>query len=435
MNIFIRKNIGWWSVVLLAVLPILRWLFLEPLSFRFADLNAITTSFGQMAGLLGMILFVLNLIISARSKIIDKIFFGMPDAYKIHHEIGAISFCLLLFHPLFLVVKFFNFSIKQAAMFFVPQGADAVSWGIYALGLMILLMVATFYIKLKYHVWKLSHKFMLAVFVMAIAHVIFIESDISQDLFLRYYILGFSFFGLALSFYQAFLSKNINKNFEYNVSSSQKLAENVWQIKLQAQKKGFDFKPGQFVFIRFLGQGTNSESHPFSIASSPDKNNFEVIIKSLGDYTSELDKIKLNTKALVQGPYGKFSYLQFPDKDQIWLAGGIGITPFLSMARSLPRENKQKIDLYYCAKNQAESVLLDELQEIAKTKNNFRVISWCSDQKGFVTAGKVLELSYNIKDSEIFLCGPSAFMENLRKQFLAMNIKNKNIHWENFNFF
>ena len=79
MNIFLKRNIGWITVAILAVVPILRWFFVGPLNFRFIDLNATATSLGQIIGLLGMILFSINLILSSRLKIIDKYFDGLES--------------------------------------------------------------------------------------------------------------------------------------------------------------------------------------------------------------------------------------------------------------------------------------------------------------------------------------------------------------------
>jgi predicted ferric reductase len=433
MNIFLKRNIGWITVAILAVVPILRWFFVGPLNFRFIDLNATATSLGQIIGLLGMILFSINLILSSRLKIIDKYFDGLPDVYSIHHKIGAISFCLLLAHPLFLVVKFFSFSIKSAVMFFVPQG-DAVSFGIYALALMIALMVLTFYIKLKYHIWKFSHKFMVLVFVFAILHNLFITSDISRDLFLRYYIFTFAFVALILGFYQAFLSKIFNRHLEYNVMSVVKLNENVLQIGLEAKDRELKFIPGQFVFIRFLGEGVSSESHPFTISSIPEDGKLEFNIKFLGDFTSQLKNLKEGDRAMISKPYGKFSYKEFKAKEQIWIAGGIGVTPFLSMARSLPKNSSQKIDLYYCIKNEKEIILKNELDLLSQQKSNFNIYYWMSEGKDFITANNILELSSGVISKEIFLCGPVSFMESLRLQFVKLGVKNNNIHWEKFSF-
>lgn len=429
METIFRKNIGLTTIIFLCLLPILRWFFIEPVSLRFVNLSATMTSFGQITGLVGMTLFAISLIMSSRLIIFDRFFYGLPNAYGLHHKIGAISFSLLLFHPLFLVVKYIQFSLRDAALFFLPSQSPAMNFGIFSLILMIVLMVLTFYIKLKYPTWKISHKFMVLVFMFAILHTFLITSDISRDNLLRVYVLGLSLIGLMLSFYQAFLSKYLNKDLKYQVKGLNFLTDNVAEIQLEPKGRALNFMPGQFIFIKFFGSGVSSESHPFSISSSPDKNDLRLVIKSLGDFTSQLKNIKAGDIALIEGPFGNFSHQSINNKNQIWIAGGVGITPFMSMAGSL--KDGYKIDLYYCVKNRAEAVLLDELMN---KNENIKVILWCSDEKSFINAKVVSEISGDLKNKDILLCGPPVFMNSLNKQFKELGVKKNNIHFEQFNF-
>ena len=89
--------------------------------------------------------------------------------------------------------------------------------------------------------------------------------------------------------------------------------------------------------LRFLWEkkdGIIGETHPFSIASSPSEDKVRMYIKSLGDFTTSLKNLKVGAIAEIEGAYGKFTYTNFGTAPQIWIAGGIGVTPFLSMARS-----------------------------------------------------------------------------------------------------
>ena len=435
MHTFIKKNIGIIAVLILGFVPVLRWFFISPASPRFSDLNSTSTILGQIAGIAGMAFFALNLILAGRLKILDRFFAGgLADIYGTHQKIGQISFCLLLFHPLFLVVKFLSFSLKSAALFFVPQGFDAQSYGIIALSLMIVFIGLTLYAKMKYQNWKLSHKFMVLTFIVAVLHAFLITSDISRDNFLRFYILGISAIGLAVSFCQAFLSELTNKNFNYKIKSVLDLNGQVTQIKLEAKSRRIEFSPGQFIFAKFFSKAVSRESHPFSISSPPAQKNLEMDIKSLGDFTANVKNLKPGNLVKINGPFGKFSYKYIKNKNQIWLAGGVGITPFLSMARS-SEISGYKIDLYYCTKNKEEAVLIDELVEIGSKNVNFRIIPWYSDEKGFISAEIVSKQASGVSEKDIFLCGPMPFMMALRKQFLNLKVKDKNIHWENFGFF
>lgn len=419
-------------IVILSSIPVIIWLFMQPLSIRFFDLNAVTTSLGQIFGLVGMVLFSINLILAGRFKFLDKYFKGLDKVYANHSKLGAISFSLLLFHPLFLVVKFITISLKDAAMFFVPFVNTPITWGIISLGLMIILMSLTFYIKLKYHVWKVSHKAMVVVFVFAIFHTFFVSSDISRNDFLRYYILLLASIGLIVSIRRVFLSKLSSKKFNYKVINIKQLNESIIEVEMEPLNKKMIFTPGQFAFFEFLGKGVSHESHPFSISSSNLDNNLKITVKNLGDYTSKLLNLKQGDNVLVDGPYGNFSYNKCQNKNQIWIAGGIGITPFLSMAKSL--EKDYVIDLYYSVKENKEAVYVNDLMEISNTIPSFRFNLWSASMNGYINSGVVANLSKDLESKDIFLCGPPAFMESLKNQFLSLGVDIKKIHYENFNF-
>jgi len=419
-------------IAILSFIPVVVWFFMQPLGVRFFDLNATTTSLGQIFGLVGMVLFSINLILAGRFKFLDKYFKGLDKVYINHSKLGAISFSLLLFHPLFLVIKFITISIKEAALFFVPFINAPITWGIISLGLMIVLMSLTFYIKLKYHVWKISHKAMVIVFIFAILHTFFISSDVSRNNFLRYYILSLAIIGLLVSFNKAFLGRLLVKKLKYKVKNVNQLNESILEIEMEPLNKKMIFNPGQFAFFEFINGKVSSESHPFSISSSNVESNLKITIKNLGDYTNELINLKINDSVLVDGPYGNFSYKNIQNKNQIWIAGGIGITPFLSMAKSLERD--YIIDLYYSVKENKEAVYLNDLQELSQKIPNFRFNLWAASLNGYINAGVVANLSKDLESKDIFLCGPPAFMEGLKNQFLSLGVDIKKIHYENFNF-
>jgi predicted ferric reductase len=405
---------------------------MEPLGLRFLDLNSITTSLGQIFGLVGMALFSVNLILSGRFKILDKYFKGLDKVYANHSKIGSIAFSLLLFHPLFLVVKYLAISTQEAGLFFVPFTNSSITLGIISLILMIILMSLTFYFKIKYNIWKISHKFMVIVFIFAILHTLAIPSDISRNDLLRYYILILAIAGLVISIHQAFLNKFLFKKFKYKVKNVNKLNENVTEIEMEPLRGKMNFNPGQFAFFSFLSGWVSSESHPFSISSSNKENNLKITVKNLGDYTDIIRNLRLNEKVSIDGSYGNFSYKNAQSTNQIWIAGGIGITPFLSMAKSI--ENGYNIDLYYSVKEGKEAVYLRTIQDIVQKNSNFKFNLWITSERGYINGGVIASISKGLEGKDIFLCGPAIFMESLKNQFVSLGVDINKIHYENFSF-
>ncbi len=421
-------------ITILLIIPMIIWANIAPFGSRFSDLVSTTTSIGQILGLLGMTLYSINLILAGRLKILDKYFKGLDKVYSHHRIIGTLSFSMLLFHPLFLVVKYVTFSLQEAAMFFVPfVSSMSVTWGILSLGLMIVLLAITFYSKIKYNIWKFSHKFMIIAFFLAVIHTFLISSDISRNNFLRYYIFTLSILGLIISVRRAYFSKILINKFKYIVKEVKDLGSGIVSIDMTPVYKKFNFIPGQFIFVSFKDPNVGSESHPFSIASNEKENNFRLVIKNFGDFTSRLKYLQIGSNVLVEGPYGNFTYKSIENKKQVWIAGGIGITPFMSMAYSL--DESYLVDLYVCVKEKGEAVLLNELLTITQKNKNFHVMLWCSNDQGFISAKFIADKVGGISDKDIFMCGPAVFMESLNQQFLSLNVVKDKIHYENFNFF
>lgn len=417
-------------ITILSVIPVIIWFFIEPLSMRFGDFTSAMTSIGQLLGILGMTLFAITLILSGRLKIIDRYLKGLDRVYVKHHILGAISFSMLLFHPLFLVIRYITISIRDAGLFFVPFRNIPITWGILSLIVIILLISATFYINMKYHRWKLSHKFMTIAFALAVLHTFMIGSDIAKNDFLKYYILTLSILGLIISIRKAFFDKILKKKYRYIVRSVTQLNNDAVEVELSGVKEKVSFKSGQFIFVSFKTNGLR-EFHPFTIASGDNENNLKLIIKNFGDFTYKIKSLKSGTEVLIDGPYGNFSYNNFENKDQIWIAGGIGITPFLSMSKVLDKD--YSVHLYYSVKDKSEAVQLGELSDFTLKNKNFKFTLWSSNESGYITAEKIKELDGDLLKKEMFLCGPPVFMENIKNQLLSLGVEINKIHYENFN--
>jgi len=428
----IRKNIGLWVVIFLALIPVLIWALIEPLSFRFSNASLILTSIGQISGLVGMALFALVLILNTRTKFLDNLFYGVNNAYVWHHNLGAIAFSLLLLHPAALVIKFALLSIQIAFNMLITSNF-AILTGEIALLLMIFLLILTFFIKLKYQVWKFSHKFLSLSFIFASLHMLFISSDVSNSVILRYYMVILTFAGLWAVLYRTVFPFIFVKKYKYIIEQVNQVTDSLVEITLSPESNKMDYKPGQFLFVKFNDDAIGKDTHPFSMSSSPSESNLRIAVKNLGDFTARLKILTKGTKAIIEGAYGRFSYLNYPvGKKQIWIAGGIGITPFLSMARNLQKDSPYAIDLYYCVKEKGELAFWNELKYISDNAKNFKILPFCSNESGFISADFIKKTSGDLENSEIFICGPQIMMQALRNQFVNLGAKKYNIHVEEF---
>lgn len=424
-------NKGWLIIGLLVLIPIILWVKNLSLSSRFMGSYNSITSLGQISSLIGIVLYSLTFVLSSRWKFLEDLFGGMNRVYIAHHLLGGISFVLILIHPLLLAFARLTVSLDYAVSLFIPGTDYTVDFGIAGLFFMIALLILTFFINLPYQIWRLTHKFIGIAFFFGALHMFLVPSDVSRYADLRIYMAVIIGIGMISYLYRTVLGRLLVKKYIFSVDKVIKLKGNIIDLELSPQGASFPFEPGQFVFIGFHDAILGSEVHPFSISSSPNTRELRLTVKSLGDYTEKLSALGIGDKAYVEGPYGRFSYLRHTGKDQIWIAGGIGISPFLSMARSLS-ELDYKIDLFYCVREEIEAVHLNELINISGKYPQFRVFPVYSKINGRFTAQSAYKASNGTKDKEIFICGPLPMMRSLKKQFKDLGVDKDNIHTEEF---
>ncbi len=218
------------------------------------------------------------------------------------------------------------------------------------------------------------------------------------------------------------------KKLKYRVQEVKDLAANIIEITLAPQEKKLKYKAGQYIFLSFMNEKIGPEEHPFSLVSSPADANLRLVIKTIGDYVQNLKGLPIGSRAIVRGPLGKFSFLNFKNKNQIWIAGGVGIAPFLSMSKILAEHQDYSATLFYCANTEAEMILINELKAVAIASKNFQVVSFCADKQGFITAEDIKRTVGEVKDKAILFSGPKPMVSALRQEFLEFGALETNFH-------
>lgn len=113
--------LGWGVTVFLCIVPVILWVQIHPLS-TIQGFPAIMLNLGRVTGLIGMVMFALNLVYSTRLRFLERFFGGLNRVYIAHHMLGGLAHIFLAFHPVFLSLRYVTTSLKQAAMILVPNG-------------------------------------------------------------------------------------------------------------------------------------------------------------------------------------------------------------------------------------------------------------------------------------------------------------------------
>ena len=430
-----KRILGWIVLLVISLIPVILLFSFGPETKEFNDYSTITHTFGEIFGLVGMTMFSLTFVLSTRIKFIEDIFGGLDKVYLAHGILGGTALMLVLFHPIFLVLKFIPSSFSTAAKYLLPSSYWSVNFGIIALLGLIFLISVTLFTKIKYHKWKFSHEFLGLVFIFAVLHIFLVRGVAFQDnIFSGYYVYAgiVSFIGIIAFSYSLFLKNRIMKNAVYTISKIEKDKDKL-AIEMTPEHKPLSYKSGQFVFVRFYNQNLSKEAHPFSIASKSNSDSIKIIIKKLGDFTNKLEHLNVGDKVSLEGPYGRFN-VDCKLKHQIWIAAGIGITPFLGMLEDLENCEGAKVDLYYSAKDDSDFTSHNFISEKASKIKNFRFIPWNSTKLGRISTKEIKKMSEGLSDKEFFLCGPDGFKENIIHDLVKSGVKKENIHEEAFDF-
>lgn len=418
-------------VFLIAAPTVVLWGLEMPLAVRFANPVVTALSIGRLSGLLGAALFILTIFLSTRPKFLEKSFGGLSKIYNFHHHLGIATVILLLLHPASVAMAQPSVTITKVANYFDTIENIPIQLGEAALGIMIVLIALTLFFRPNYKNWKITHKFMGLALGIAVIHMFTVGSDISQFTPLKIYMFALAVVGLTSALYQVVFSKSLRKKYKYTVKSVKSIGQ-VVEVTMSPVKESLSYDDGQFIFVEFSDEYVTGESHPFSIAPGAGKD-IRIIVKEEGDYTGKLKTLKKGTEVLVEGPYGRFSKMVRKTGKQIWLGGGVGIVPFLSMAKN-SGTHKTPIDLYYLVGNKKEALYLDELNGYAKINKNLRIVPYYSEERGHITVDVIEKLSGGIAAAEYFICGPKGMTVSVSRELIKKGVSPKYIHSELFEY-
>ena len=164
------------------------------------------------------------------------------------------------------------------------------------------------------------------------------------------------------------------------------------------------------------------------------------MIKDSGDYTSQLDKLKVGDKAILEGAYGDLIEPQNVNdsKSLVLIAGGIGITPMIGILRNLKNKDK-KVKLIWSVRNESALIKLEEIEELKNQYPNFDYrITLSKDDHEIFDKGRIdedylnsLNVFNEFKDAKFYICGPDPLMDSM-EDILSKHIDKDQQNYERF---
>lgn len=373
-----------------------------------------------ISGSILLLLFFWNFLIAARFKFFRSSALALDKLYLKHRAFGIAIVLIAISH---------NLMGDEGR----SQAAQMGTIGFVILLIFIGATVVFNYLVVNkiygsYEVWKLLHRFIVVPYLILSFHFYLISSWLSFAPF-KIWLFIITTLGIICAIYSSFLYELIVFGKKTKVKEVNKVANDIVEIKLE-QNIGNDYIPGQFGYFKFFSDGLKKEVHPFSVTSFKN-GNISFSPKALGDFTSQMvQKIKVGDAIAFDGPFGNFDYNKGKEK-QLWIAGGIGITPFVSFIRNEISTDKQ-IDFYYSYYGEDKAAYKDLFENYKS--DNFAFHPHDSVKDGYLNFDKILLEDKNIEEYSIYICGPPALRKAILKIIHDNNLHQCDIHYDIFSY-
>ena len=430
---------------------------------------------GMVFGIAGYCWLSLSLILSGRIKLLDRII-GQDRVIRLHGIYASSGIICGIVH----------FILKRS---YIGEISLQSGTGIYSLVLFVLILFMTFLymvekpsfpipgfmsfkkvilkaVRIDYSVMKIIHNLFPFIFIMLTVHVLLAYSTLEN--YLRISVMGgYGLVSVFIYFHHIILRKILPRKIHkavikserispekygvpvsgtscrmLSVVSAENIAKSVTRIYMNfpCPAEPFVFKPGQFFYFRFFSECVGKEEHPFTVSSSPMEKGLSVTVKRAGNYTMRLAGLKDGDYAWVEGPYGLFT----PAVDggqKLFMAGGIGITPFLSVLKDWEIKGISfSAALLWSVKSENDITDMAVLERIKAGNPSFSFRVFVTGEKsavysnGRIGEDDIRESLYSgaVNDTDVYICGPLPFMYRARDLAVRAGVPKRNIYIENF---
>lgn len=369
--------------------------------------------------------------LATRPPVVERLFGGLDRIYRAHRSIGIGVLLMILVH--YVVTPNFKGLALTSGLNEIAK--DVGNYAFYGFVVLLLLSIVKTIprtrIEFPYQLWRWTHRLIGILFIMVAFHQTFIKRPYDGTAMLAIYLNVFAMLGTASYLYTQLLPWIRTRRYEVT-----EIERHEGATIVSARPLGWKLRarPGQFGFFR-AGKAGLREPHPFTIAGLDEDGTVRFAIKPLGDFTRAVrEGLEVGDRLRLEGGYGRFNHRR-GGKKQIWLAGGIGVTPFLAMASRLKGDEGQDIQMIYCVRDKSEAIGLDTFHRQAENLGNFSFLLHDSKTDGRLDAERLAAKSQiDPGEADLWFCGPPALRKAIESGLKAIGKKPKRVEFERFEF-
>lgn len=421
--------------VLLALWPLLL-LLAAP-----APSGGLSDELGSALGFLAISMMAMQFLLTARFEWMAPPF-GTDLLYAFHRNVTIAVLVFALLHP----VALFGASLGMALGWLVPGAAPwEIASGIWATYALVALAITSWLrkrLKLPYEAWRWAHGPLAAAAVLlAIWHAVLAGRLLSRPV-VRWLWLVWTLGWVALILRVRVFKPLALRRRPWTVREVRPEPGDSVTLVLEPEgHEGFRFRSGQFVWLTLGDSPLAGREHPFSIASSPLAwPRVELTIKAIGDFTRRALSTKVGERAYLDGPFGTMSIDAFPDADgYVFIAGGSGIVPCMSMLRTLADRGDRRPHLLLYGSGELSRTIFREQLEALSARLDLRVVhvlekpppGWRGEQ-GYLTQAMLDRWLPHRGRHAYFVCGPGPMMDIAEQALARLGVPFSDLHSERF---
>ena len=391
--------------------------------FTLPDIADRVALFSQYLGLAALVLMAWGQILATRMPGVEAVFGGLDRCYVLHKWAGIVAMAAILLHDT--IDAEMRGLGRETALNELAETLGEIS--LYGLLILVVISVATF---IPYHLWKWTHKGMGVLFAAGAFHFVFIMKPFAMGDPAGLYTGLFCVAGLA-AYAWTLLPERMRPSRGYVISD---LAQTggALAVTMTPRRGVLRPQPGQFAILRFVGAG-KGEPHPFSFSAIGSDGSLRVTIKALGDFTTSLPcALAIGQEVRVQAPFGRFR-LSGAGRE-VWIAGGIGITPFAAWAEALAAD-AGPVDLFYCVPSRAAAPHLAEIEAFADAKAQLNLHVIASGEGARLTPEGIADIvGLDMSGIKVSFCGPVGLRQAMQTGLRRYGVTPRRFHYEEFEF-
>lgn len=372
-----------------------------------------SVQFGLFIGAVSIVLMAWSFVLALRVRVLEPMFGGLDSMYRVHRWAGTLAVVAMFLHTQ--NEPEIENGIRGASRALANSAEDLAGLGETMLYVLVLMSIVRW---LPYRWWRWSHKLLGIPFVFACWHFFTATKSYANGSAWGWYFGTVMVAGIAAFVARVLVRDPLLKGSKHRVASAAVHGDTL-ELVLQPTGSPLGHRAGQFAAIKVQERGM-TEPHLFTIASGPSEGVLRFFIKDLGDWTAKLvarGSDLVGSEVIVEGPYGRFRPLPKKPAPTVWVAGGVGITPFLAATAELePRPPGERPVLYYAVRDERGAMAIDVLR--AAADRGAIDLEVCSSTEGRRFSGELLTDRFGpdgLGGAHLAVCGPAGLVASVRQ--------------------